>query len=114
MRLRVHWPCRSCSVRCIWPTPENGVRDVCFVSLLCPGLVRCTSSPAAVPNPDQQPMRTMYERLLAYENVDTNALLEGLLPAKISFPLLPPWQEASLEALLPIRLLHVWGRGFEK
>ena len=110
----VHWPCRSCSVRYIWSAPENGWRCVCIVPLLCPGLFDCTSSLTAVPNPDQQPTRTMYEGLLKSEDVEFDSLLKSLLPTVIAFPLFPPWQESSLEALLPIRFFHVRGRGLEK
>jgi hypothetical protein len=49
--------------------PENGVRDVWFVILLGPGLVSRAGDHAAVPNPEQQPMPSTYERL-GIENVD--------------------------------------------
>jgi len=45
------------------------VRDVWFVILLGPGLVSRAGDHAAVPNPEQQPMPSIYERL-GIENVD--------------------------------------------
>jgi hypothetical protein len=43
-----------------------------------------------------------------------DALLEGLMPAQVSLPLLPPWQEAPLEALMPICFFHIRERGFKE
>ena len=36
-----------------------------------------------------------------------HALLEGLTPTRVSFPLLPSGQKAPSEALVPVRFLHI-------
>jgi hypothetical protein len=53
MMLPIRWPSRSCSIRYIWPTSENGERDTRTELLLCPGLVSSASNHTAVPHPEQ-------------------------------------------------------------
>lgn len=82
--------------------------------LLCPGLVGRASNHTAVPHPEQQPTFSMHEFRHWFRNTDEHALLEGLLPIRISFPLFPSRQKASLKALLPVYFFHIRERSFEE
>jgi hypothetical protein len=110
--LPTRWPSRSCLVRCTWPTSENEEQDVRRVLLLCPGLVSCASNRTAMPHPVQQPTLSM--SLGQSKTTCVHALLEGLMPTQVSFPLLPSGQIAPSEALVPVCFFHIREGGLEE